>query len=317
MAKSDSKSVYALIGDEPYLQLQELDNLLAGLPKDVDRVNVDGETAQIGDVFDHLRTFAMFGGGKLVVVRDAEEFISTFREPMENYVAKPSESCVLVLRCKTLPAGQRIYKAIDKLGGIIKCEPPKQAALPGWIIRRAKEAHDLTIPIDAAQHLADLIGIDLGRIDSELAKLALMSTDGKVTGAIIMGAVAFQKEQEMWRLTDTLSTGNIAEAVRRWRQLLQMDPSSEFRAVTWLTIWLEKLTRVRLMSARKIPPFTIAKELRIWPATQIDSMLKMIQRLGERGIRAALDRLVKADHRSKSGLGEASTNVEAFLLSLA
>lgn len=312
-----SKPVYALVGDEPFLQLQALRELLDSMSKDVDRVDVDGERAELSAVMDDLRSFAMFGGAKLVVVRDADKFISDHREALEKYVANPSSSATLVLRCKSLPSNQKIYKAITKVGQIIQCEPPKQDALPSWILKQAKGVHKLAVVPDAAFMLAEMIGADLGRIDNELAKLALMSDDGKVTTDTITAGVAFQREQEMFKLTDALSSGNITETVRRWRQMLQTDPTSEFRAVTWLTLWLQKLVKVKALAAKKTPAFAIGKELRIWPATQVDGMLKMIQRMGERGIGDALDRLAKLDLRSKSGFGEASTNVEAFLLSLA
>ncbi len=40
------------------------------------RVDVDGEKAELAEVLDELRSFAMFGPGKLVVVRNADEFLS-------------------------------------------------------------------------------------------------------------------------------------------------------------------------------------------------------------------------------------------------
>ena len=67
----------------------------------------------VADVLDELRSFAMFGGTKVVVVRNADAFLTRFREQLEDYVAQPSDSATLVLRLNSLPANQRIYKAID------------------------------------------------------------------------------------------------------------------------------------------------------------------------------------------------------------
>jgi DNA polymerase-3 subunit delta len=313
-----AKPVYALVGNEPYLHLWELRNILAEFKEgDVDRVDVDGERAGLSDVLDQLRSFAMFGGHKLVIVRDADKFISEYREPLENYLGNPSSSGTLVLRLNSLPKNQRIYKLVTKVGRVVECEPPNERALAGWIIKQAKSEHKLTIAPDAAALLAELIGADLGRLDSELAKLALMCDDNCVTADTIAHGVAFQREQEMWHLTDTLSSGDVAAALKRWRQLLQTDPSSEFRAVTWLTLWVQKLARARAMAAKKVPPFVIARELRIWPANNVDGVLRIANRLGDAGIKRALDGLVETDLRSKSGRGEFSTNVETFLLSLA
>src|SRR5688572_32712442 len=110
------KPVYALVGCDSFLQLEQLAEITRQMPADVQRVDIDGERAELADVLDELRSFAMFGGAKLVVVRDGDAFITRFREQLEDYVASPSTSGVLVLRINTLPSNQRIYKAIAKTG---------------------------------------------------------------------------------------------------------------------------------------------------------------------------------------------------------
>lgn len=311
------KPVYAIIGDDVFLQLEALRAALAQMPKDAQRADIDGETAKPADVFDELRSYSMFGGYKVVVVRAADDFVSDYREKLEDYVASPSDSGSLVLRVNSLPSNQRIYKAIQKTGEILKCEAPKQAELPGWIVKRAKTAHGLTVQDDAARVLADLIGADLGRVDNELAKLALQVSGNAVKPGDVNSTVVYQREQEMWEMTDALTLGRADEAVRRWRHLLSSDPSAEFRAVTWLAIWLEKAVRAAAMKRQRMNPFAIAKELRIWPANNIDKLLVTCDKLGEPGLRRAVDRLLSVDKKNKSGVGEPAMNVEQFLLSLA
>src|SRR5215216_3638960 len=85
-----AKPVYALVGSDAFLQLQKLGEVLKQLPADAQRTDVDGERAELAAVLDDLRSFAMFGGGKVVVVRSAEAFISRFREQLEEYCACPS-----------------------------------------------------------------------------------------------------------------------------------------------------------------------------------------------------------------------------------
>src|ERR1700679_2431461 len=106
------KPVYALVGTDALLQQEAIAAIAQQLPADAQRVDVDGETAGLADVLDELRSFAMFGGAKVVAVRSADEFVSRFREQVEDYVAKPSDSATLILRFNSLPSNQRIYKAI-------------------------------------------------------------------------------------------------------------------------------------------------------------------------------------------------------------
>ena len=96
---------------------RKLLGLLRQAPAEIQKIELDGERAEPADVFDELRSFAMFGGGKIVILRNAEAFITRYREAIENYVASPSDSATLILRLTSLPANQRIYKLIDKLGG--------------------------------------------------------------------------------------------------------------------------------------------------------------------------------------------------------
>ena len=176
MAAAALKPVYALVGSDSFLQLQKLNELLA-LSPGAQRIDFDGERADLAEPLDELRSFAMFGSGKIVVIQSADDFVSRFREQLEEYVSHPSGSATLVLRLSSLPKGQRIYKAIAAAGKIEECEPPKD--LPRWITDRAKSAYKLTVDPNAARLLADLIGDDLGRLDNELAKLAISAKDGK------------------------------------------------------------------------------------------------------------------------------------------
>src|SRR5689334_12350424 len=101
------KPVIALIGEDSFLQLEKLNELIGKLPKDTQRFDIDGERAELADVLDELRSFAMFGGSKLVVVRNGDEFIKRFREQLEGYLEETSSSATLVLRLNSLPKTQR------------------------------------------------------------------------------------------------------------------------------------------------------------------------------------------------------------------
>jgi len=299
--------VYALVGPDPFLQLLKLAEVLRDLPKDAQRVDADGERAELAEVLDELRSFAMFGGGKVVVVRDADTFLTRFREQLEDYLAAPSDSATLVLRLASLPKSQRVFKAIDKVGMVVDCAPPRDLAR--WVVDRARSVHRVTLDPDAARMLVELIGVDLGRLDSEIAKLAIDAGDtgGRITAQKVGETVAFQREQEMWDMTNALAAGEPAEALRRWRQLVQLDPSAEFRAVTWLGMWLEDVRAALRGGAGKLA----------WKyKDRFPQFLKTSQRLGAAGTSRALDLLAEADHQSKTGVGEAASNVERFILEM-
>lgn len=310
-----AKPVYALVGADPFLQLQKLKEVLAQLPADAQRVDLDGERAELAEVLDELRSFAMFGSGKVVVLRNADASLTRFREQLEDYVASPSDSGTLILRLDSLPANQRIYKAIAKVGQIETCTPPKDLAR--WAIAHAKAAHKAAIAPDAASMLVELVGEDLGRLDTELAKLALGTSDGRIDAEAVSSGVAFHRERQMWDMTNELACGRTAEALKKWRQLIQLDSSAEFRAVTWLGMWLENVRKAVAMKRKGLQPFAICQQLRIWPREIQGPFFQTAEALGEAGAARATDLLADVDLRSKSGLGDAADNVERFILQIA
>jgi DNA polymerase-3 subunit delta len=306
--------VVAIVGTDSFLQLSALADVLRLLPVDAGRADFDGETANLADVLDEARSYSMFGGGKAVIVRNADPFLKTFREQLEDYVTAPSDSATLIFRLNALPSNQRIYKAIQKIGRIDRCDMPKDLAR--WVIDRGKTAHKLSIAPDAARVLVDHIGDDLGRLDNELAKLALSSPSTTITSRDIDGFVAFQREREMWDLTASLAGGDCAAAITRWRQLVQLESSAEFRAVTWLGLWLENVTKALDMLSRNHSPASIGQSLRIWPR-ELDAFLHTAKRMGKPGVRRAVDLLAQIDYQIKTGVGDATSNVERFILTLA
>ena len=303
------KPAYALVGEDSFLQMERLAGILNQLPPDAARIDVDGERAELADVFDELRSFAMFGGEKVVVMRNADEFISRFREQLEDYLEHPSNSATLIMRVKSLPGNQRVGKMVAKVGAVEKCEPPKDYELPGWITQRAKSVHKITLTPAATRLLAERIGADLGRLDNELAKLALVSASDKIDVGDIEKSVVFQREQEMWDMTNELAMGRPAEALKRWRQLMQLDPTSEFRAVTWLTMWLEEVGLI-LSNGN-------TSKLNWKYRDRLPQVIKNAKTLGRENYARAVDLLAEVDKRSKSGLGDASENVERFIVSFA
>jgi DNA polymerase-3 subunit delta len=306
--------VHALVGGDLFLQLEALRAIAAELPPDVQRVNVDGETAEVSDVLTELHSFAMFSSAKLVVVRTADDFLTRGREALERYVAAPMAESVLVLRLASLPKNQKIYKLIEKHGRIHDCTAPRDVR--PWIIQRAREAHRLTVAPEIATLLADLVGADLGRLDNELAKLALQCA-GRADEATVRTSVAFQREREMWDMTDELAAGRAANALRRWRQLVQLDASAEYKAVTWLTIWLEKVRRLFVLRRRGLGDQTALRELKIWPKEKERAFLQNALALGEERAGQLIELLADLDRRAKSGLGEMTANVDRFILAAA
>ncbi len=314
MATATPPPVVALLGDDSFLQLQFLAEVLRQAGPDAARVDFDGERAELAAVLDEVRSFAMFGGHKVVVVGGAEAFVKRYRDPLVDYVGGAGPGATLVLRLASEQTTTRLYKAIAKVGRVEKCEPPKDLAR--WIIDRGKAAHALAVQPDAARVLADHVGDDLAKLDNELAKLALAVDGGAVRPQDVAAGVAFQREQQLSEMVNALAAGRTADAVRRWRRLLTTDGSAEFRAVTWLGMWLTNVRRAIALRKSGVPAAAIPQQLRIWPREMQGPFMDTALALGDAGSGRAIDLLAEVDRQSKSGVGDAAANVERFLVAV-
>jgi DNA polymerase III subunit delta len=304
-----AKPVYALVGEDSFAQIQELGKILRDLPPDAQRADYDGQTAELADVLDELRSFAMFGGGKVVVVRNGDELVERFREQLEEYLEAPSTSATLVFRMRSLPKTWRIHKFIAKVGEVRECMAPKDVAR--WAADHAHSAHKAQLTPQAARALVDLAGTDLGTLDTEIAKLAVVAEGQPISPEMVEQHVSAQRQREIKEMTLALASGDKGEALRRWRELLRSDPSAEFRAVTWLGMWLEDV-RLFLES----PETFFSKAGWKYRGDSMGPFQRTARSIGPQKAGELLDRLVDVDLKSKTGVGDAATNVESFILAL-
>src|SRR5262249_37369464 len=111
------RPVYVLHGDEDFLKRQALGAIRAlVLGSDGDEFGLsthDGDRAAFDAVHDELLTLPFLAGRRLVVVANADPFVTRSRTGLEKYVPQPSPTGVLVLEVRSWPATTRLAKLIE------------------------------------------------------------------------------------------------------------------------------------------------------------------------------------------------------------
>ncbi len=224
--KHPAQAVCAVFGDDAYLRRQAILCLraavLGGGDADFSLTTFDGRDAPFRDVYEVLSTVAMFGDGRrLAVVEDADAFVSHYRTELEDYVARPSRSGVLVLDVDSLPANTRLYKSIAAGGLLVDCHVPSLAKLCKQLAEWARQCHAVQLAPAAAEMLVEVVGLELGLLDQELAKLALMvGDDKKITPELIGRAVGGWRAKTTWDMLDAALDGDASEALLQLDRLL-------------------------------------------------------------------------------------------------
>jgi len=224
--KHPPRPVSAIYGDESFLRRQALLKLrevvLGREEGDFSFTAFVGDNAELRDVLDELATVAMFGGVKrLVLVEQADNFVSRYRQQLEDYVFRPNRTGVLVLDLDSFPANTRLFKLIAAEGLTIDCGTPAEARLTKWLLDWARDRHNLLLSPAAADALVELMGSELGLLDQELAKLAVTLGEGKrITPDLVARHVGGWRAKTVWEMLDAALDGNVPEAMQQIERLL-------------------------------------------------------------------------------------------------
>jgi DNA polymerase III subunit delta len=227
--KASPPGVCVAFGDEPFLKrlvLAELRRRVLGddgksADAEFSLTTFSGRTAELRKVLDELDTVALFGGSRrLVIVEEADDFVSRNRGALENYVARGKFTGTLVLEVGTWPKTTRLYKALAESGLQIDCKSPASSRLQKWLVGWATQRHAATLQAAAAEELIEIVGPQLGLLDSELAKLAAYAGAEPITAAMVHDLVGAWRTKTTWEMLDAAAEGNAAEALRQLDRLL-------------------------------------------------------------------------------------------------
>lgn len=302
-AKYPPAAVCAVFGDEEFLKRQTLRQLrrevLGEGDADFSLTTLDGEEAQWPDLNDELSTLSMFGGKRLVIVESADAFVSKNRPQLENYVGKPRAGSVLVLEVGTWQANTRLYKAVDAAGLQVNCKALEAKDATPWLVNWAKQAHSLRLPRDAAEMLVQMLGLELGLLDQELAKLAVSAgPDGAIDVQMVRQLAAW-RASTAWDMLDAALEGNAAEALAQLDRLV-MAGENAIAIVAMLFSSLRRLasaTRTILQTeaaGQRATPRQALQQAGVNPY-YLEKTEKQLRRLGRQRGRQLYNWMLQAD----------------------
>jgi DNA polymerase-3 subunit delta len=179
----------------------------------------EGDVAGLAEVLAELRTLSLFGGRRVVVVANAERFVSQNRAKLEDYVQRPAGG-VLILELEPWPANTRLYAAVAARGLAVCCDRPPPAQLKGWLVSWAASRHGVKLSRSAAELLVDLVGGEPGILHQELGKLAAAAEGGEIGPDLVERLVGSWRERTAWEMIAAAFEGRAAEALDLLDRLL-------------------------------------------------------------------------------------------------
>jgi DNA polymerase-3 subunit delta len=215
-----------LHGSERHLKSQSLDLLcrtVLRVPLDeaIGLMRFPSRDLEFKTVRDELQMVSMFSDGKIVVVEDADDFVTEYRGQLESYAEKPSRRSLLVLDVKSWRKNTRLAKKANADGLEIDCSELVGGALISWLVQQSAEIHQKQLSRDAAQLMVELAGTGMGLLAQELNKLAAYAGERPRIGPDdVRTLVGGWKAETTWAMIDAIRDGQPGRAITCLSKLL-------------------------------------------------------------------------------------------------
>jgi DNA polymerase-3 subunit delta len=328
-------------GDEAFLKrlvLKQLRGEAVG-EEEASVTRLEGEKAQWRELADGLASFSLFGGGgrRLVIVENADDFVSAHRGELEDLAAEPVRSGILLLDVKTHASNTKLYKAVEAGGLQVECKLPEKAAgkkkvldedrLIRWLGQWAEQQHQVKLPQNAANVLVELVGNELGLLDQSLAKLALfVKPNEAVTADLVREVVGGWQAKDIWELLETAADGNAGLALKYLGKLIDggEKPIALFGQIAWSFRRFNAALRIVERAERSGQRVDLSAALaqagfRQWPREALTRAEQQLKQLGRPRIATLYRQLLDLDLALKgthSRDDRARFLLEQFFLSL-
>lgn len=313
-----------LHGKEAFLRQERTRQLIAALTEKFgafDRFDFDGASTPLATVLDELQTFGLISQHKLVVLDGAELFMASEdrRRAMERYAEHPMAEATLLMRTTGTWRPGNFDKLVEKIGAVIKCEPPKEEEVIIWCMRRADKAHRAKVDESVARLLVEKTGTDLARLDAELEKLATAAGGGDgatITRELVGQFVGLSREEQAWEIQSVLLEGPPRRVIEKLDDLLGVSRAPEVMIAWSVTDLLRKLHDAAKLREQGESEAEIARSLRLW-GPQSNAVLRAARSIGSRRAAELLDTALNTEVRMRSGFsGDDRRTIEGLLVTI-
>jgi DNA polymerase-3 subunit delta len=231
----------AVYGADGYLRHQSVKAVIGQLFPEEDPdsgpTRLTAKQADLRTVFDTLRTVSMWSEKQLVIIEEADDFVTEHRAELEKYLEKPAKKGVLLLELKSFPSNTRLAKKVAATGLPLDCSPLKEGVLPGWLADYAKKQFSKKLDRAAAMQMVELVGTELGLLVQELGKLAVfVGTEPAISTEAVQAVVGGWRLRTTWEMLDAVVAGNPGAAIKMLDKLLEAGQASQMilGAINWM-----------------------------------------------------------------------------------
>ena len=204
---------------------------------EIDFSSFSDENSDPYEIAAACETLPLMSRKKLVIVDDHPALTSASgadAQPLADYIARPSSSCILVFACAKPNKTRTLYKAIAKHGLIYDFTALDEDSLSGWMAKRLRAAGKSAEPRDRLRFAKEAGYWDKDRsytlynLENDLKKLFALSDKPVLTREDFLSTAEIQPDTQAFRILDAAFSGAKGTALMMLRSSLQQVlPSKE------------------------------------------------------------------------------------------
>lgn len=296
---------YVLSGDEDFLKRHVLAQLIPVVIGDADPdyavTNFSGDKTEFSTVRNELDSVSFFSERRLVIVDQADPFVTKFRSQLEAFVTVPSEVGTLVLDVKTFPATTKLAKAVPDAAHIV-CKSLGDAKLPAWCVSWCQSQYGKKLSSAASQMLVELVGSTMGVLDQELQKLKdYIGERPTIEPKDVEELTGRSRGANVFKILDAIGAGQPATALRILTELFE-EGEVPLAILGALGSQLRKLARAARMYKQgvNLDEALTTAGIANWPQARTSAQQQM-KHLGQNRLDKLYDWLLETDSGIKGG----------------
>jgi DNA polymerase-3 subunit delta len=319
-AETSVSPLYLIVGKDSFLNAREARRLTEMLLSEEERPlalwQPSGEDSPpIAEVLDELRTVPFLAGRRVVLMQNAESFLTQNRALLEEYLEHPCPTGVLILTVGSADSRTRLVKRVRQLGGLIETDV-KPWELTRFAAETCRAHFGKTLPMPAAQLLVELTGDEPGRIWQELEKLAVFAGDRKtITPELVQQLVGRSRTYGAFDVIESLMKKNIAEALQRLRMMFESDKTAEYTVIGAFAYHFRRLFGAKCLLEKGLSEAAAAKQVGVWEKTQ-GRFFEQVKSFSLKQLGGILAQLGEIDYLMKTGKTTAPAAMERLLVEL-
>ncbi|MEW5803230.1 MAG: DNA polymerase III subunit delta [bacterium] len=266
--------LYLFTGDEPYLIDQAVSLIKShALPKEEEQENFHTFSADDLDMDSFLalvQTLPLVGKGRVIVLKGVEKVKKADADRLLQILQRKHPSLCLVLMAEKIDGRTKLAEIIKKAAVLVHFYKLFEDKVPSWIVQRVKESGKV-ISLPLAQLMAQMVGNDLCRIESELTKIYLyMGRDSQITQEHLVIVSGESRIFSVFDLVRNLGEKNVESSLRILDKLMEEGTSQvlllamivrQFRQIYLARSIMERGGGMpEVVGALRIPP-TFARQI--------------------------------------------------------